>query len=329
MAASRRAGERPLTSLGIGLAELETFLTVASTASFSAAALRLGLSQPAVTARVQKLEQVLGTRLLHRTTRSVEVTEAGRRLAAAAAEAMHGLRAIVSGLLEESGKARRRVSVAATPMVAATLLPGIVQAWRAVHPEVPVTIRDLRHAATLESLDRGESDLAILALDRAPTRFRFQLLAREEMVALVPEGHALARAASIPLEELSRHAAIIIEHHAPILAQIEAACEARGLRLAQAMTVANTSTVLGMLAAGAGIAILPRIIPVNQVPPRHWLAIEGVSLHRTYGVLTPRGRELSSAARGFSDFLRRNWTAMTHGAPSPAGERKPAATPAR
>lgn len=95
-------GERLLSPAGIGLPELETFIAVAELGSFSLAAKRLNLSQPAVTARVQKLESTLGTRLLHRTTRSVEVSEAGRRLMGEAGRVLHDLRALISEFREAS-----------------------------------------------------------------------------------------------------------------------------------------------------------------------------------------------------------------------------------
>lgn len=276
--------------------------------SFSRAARRLNLSQPAVTARVQKLEQTLGVRLLNRTTRNVEVTEAGRRVAVEAEEALRNLSRLVGRLLEEAGKARRRVVVATTPMVAAHLLPGALRRWREEQPEIEVVMRDLRHAEVLESLDRGDCDLAVLALDKAPPRVRFDLLMDDEMVALVPDGHAFGRRQSISLAELAAQPVMLLEQYTAIQAQLEQACAALGLHFAPSVVAANLQTVLGMLESGTGLAILPRIMAVHSPrQPRHFLRIEGVALRRRYGIATLRDREPSGAVRSFSGFLGRCW----------------------
>lgn len=276
--------------------------------SFSRAARRLNLSQPAVTARVQKLEHTLGARLLNRTTRNVEVTEAGRCLAVEAEAALRGLGRLVARMLEESGKARRRVAVATTPMVAAQLLPAALRRWREEHPDIEVVVRDLRHAAVLDSLDRGECDLAVIALDRAPPRFRFDLLMDDEMVALVPEGHELGARRSISLAELAAQPVMLLEHYTEIQARLEQACGALGLRFTPSVVVANLQTVLGMLESGTGLALLPRVMAMHgQRRPRRGLSIEGVTLRRRYGIVTPGDREPGAAVRSFCDFLRACW----------------------
>ena len=305
--------DRLLTSIGIGLPELETFLAVVSEGSFSQAARRLNLSQPAVTARVQKLEQMLDVRLLNRTTRRIEPTAAGTRLADEAGRALQGLHRLVTQMLVDSGKARRRVTVAATPMVAALLLPGMLQKWHAECPDIAVVMRDLRHFAALESLDRGECDLAVLALDEPLPRFRFELLMDDEVVALAPEGHVLATRGSITLAELASHPVMILEQYVGILAQIEQACTAQGLHFAPSAAAANLQTILGMVDAGAALAVLPRVMAGrSRSEPRHCLAIEGVTLRRRYGVLTLRERRPSMAALSFSEFLRAQWLGLTN-----------------
>lgn len=307
--------ERLLTSIGIGLPELETFLAVVAEGSFSQAARRLNLSQPAVTARVQKLEQMLDVRLLNRTTRRIEPTVAGTRLAEEAGRALQGLQRLVAEMLVESGKARRRVTVAATPMVAALLLPAVLQKWHAEFPDVTVVMRDLRHFAALESLDRGECDLAVLALDEPVPRFRFDVLMDDEVVALVPEGHALSTRGSITLAELASHPVMILEQYVGILAQIEQACTAQGLHFAPSGAAANLQTILGMVDAGAALAVLPRVMAArSRSEPRHCLTIEGVVLRRRYGILTLKERTPSMATQNFNRFLRAQWVRLT-GAP--------------
>lgn len=297
-----------MTSRGIGLAELETFLAVVAEGSFSRAARNLHLSQPAVTTRVQKLEQTLGVRLLVRTTRSVELTTAGEALARETKDALQGLHRVVARMLEESGKSRRRVTVAATPMVAALLLPPALQRWRLDHPNLQVVVRDMRHYAALESLDRGEVDLAIIAIDEPIPRFDFQLILDDEVVVLVPKDHDLSARPVISLVELVSHPVMMLEHYIGIHADLERACRIEGLKFAPSLVAANLQTIIGMLDTGAGLAVLPRVMATHtQSQVRHCLTIDGVRLRRRYGILTRRDNELGPSVRTFCDFLHSHW----------------------
>lgn len=316
--AAASSGERPLTSLGIGLAELETFLAVVAEGSFSQAARRLSLSQPAVTTRIQKLEQTLGVRLLNRTTRSVTPTRIGHRLAQEAGETLQGLNRLVARTLEESGKARRRLTIATTAMVAAHLLPGVLRQWQAERPDIAVVIRDLRHQAVMESLDCGESDLAVIAIDSPVPRFRFQLLLDDEMVALAPPGHELEHRRSISLAEFAACPVMLLERYTDIQARIERACSLQGLNFAPSLVAANLHTIIGMLDTGAGLTVLPRVIAMHGQPgPRHCLAIEGIDLRRRYGILTRRDGGQNLALHRFCDFLRQRWQGFSGPAEMP------------
>lgn len=297
-----------MTSRGIGLPELETFLAVVAEGSFSRAARKLHLSQPAVTTRIQKLEQTLGVRLLVRTTRSVEVTAAGEELARETKDALQGLHRVVARMLEESGKSRRRVTVAATPMVAALLLPPSLQQWRTEHPDLQVVVRDLRHYAVLESLDRGECDLAIIAIDKPIARFDFELILDDEVVVLVPKDHGLSARSTVSLRELVSHPVMMLEQYTGIRAEIERVCGMEGLPFTPSLMAANLQTIIGMLDTGAGLAVLPRVM-ATQSPytMRHCLTIDGVRLRRRYGILTRRDSDASPAIRSFKHFLHQNW----------------------
>jgi len=108
----------------IELVDLETFVAVATLGSFSAAARQLNITQPSVTSRIQRLESSLGTKLLVRTTRRVELTPRGDLLRVEVGRTLMGLRRLVDSFRLDAAAARSRVVVAATPMVAATMLPG-------------------------------------------------------------------------------------------------------------------------------------------------------------------------------------------------------------
>src|SRR5882672_10285999 len=105
--------------INIETADLQSVLAVADLGSFRAAAASLGCSQPAITARIQRVEAILGLRLFHRTTRRVTITEAGERLRVRAERTVSELQAIVQEFNDEAQLKRGRVVLGATSTVAA------------------------------------------------------------------------------------------------------------------------------------------------------------------------------------------------------------------
>src|SRR5690606_21191519 len=128
--------------LNIGPDELETFIAVSELGSFRRAAEKLGVSQPSVTSRVQRLENVLGVKLLNRTTRRVTTTEAGERLRLRAEHTVTELRSLVQEFRDEATLRRGRVAIAAASSLAASVLPPIIRHFTQANPGVTVTLID-------------------------------------------------------------------------------------------------------------------------------------------------------------------------------------------
>lgn len=309
-AAELAAVSGALAISGVALAELETFLVVSEMGSFSLAAKRLHLSQPAVTARVQKLEALLGVRLLNRTTRSVEVTEAGTRLAARTRETLAGLRDLIADFTTHNVAARSRVSVVTTPMLAATMLPRLISRYNARYPDVEVNLLDIRHVAALQSLECGDSDVGVMALDAPQPKLRFTLLKKDPIALVLPAGHPLAQERAVNLKQLARWPVMVPDHYAALMAVVAQAFAQHGLQFKPAVTAANLTTVMGMLDAGRGVALLPAgMAQHNAQRPRIVVPLADCELYRDYGIFTPRHRELNAAARSFVDFLQVDFAA--------------------
>ena len=299
---------------GVALAELETFLVVSEVGSFSLAAKRLHLSQPAVTARVQKLEALLGVRLLHRTTRNVKVTATGERLATRARETLAGLRDLITEFTVQNIAARSRVAVVTTPMLAATMLPGVLSRYNARYPDVDVNLLDLRPVAAFQSLERGESDVGVMALDDPQPRLRFTLLKKDPIALIVPEDHPLAQKTSVTLQQLAHWPVMVPVHYTALMAVVAEAFAENGLQFKPSATAANLTTLMGMLDADRGVALLPAgMAQHNAHRPRIVVPLADCALYRDFGIFTPRHRELNAAARSFVEFLKADFAAVELG----------------
>ena len=183
------------------LRHLRYFVAVAEQENVSRAALKLHVSQPALSRQVRDLEEELGFPLLLRSAKSVRLTDAGRTFLAEAravlqraAEAVTAARAVATGR-------RGELNVGYAPMPTVRILPPTLRAFQAERPEVRVRLHDLSTEEMLTGLRDGRLQLALLV---RPTRamlrgFRFEELIRDPMRLAVPPGHPFARLRAIPL----------------------------------------------------------------------------------------------------------------------------------
>lgn len=298
--------------MGIELVELETFIAVAQSGSFSVAAQLLHVTQPSVTGRVQRLETALGTKLLVRTTRKVETTPQGEQLLREATVAMKGLRNMVDGFRQKARLARERVVIAATPMLSAMSLPPVIHAYSERFPDVQIELRDLQYPDALAALDAGTADMAVLALEAEDARFRFQSLWTDEMVLVVPVGHPLAGMGRVGMEQLAAHPLMVVGQYQPLLLRLADEMKRHGLVLPPSRSVANLNTLLGLLEAGLGITLLPRSVGRRNEGQRHVIVeIEGLALQRKYGIALPQKARQSTAAQSFCKFLKQTMSSRT------------------
>lgn len=292
--------------LRIDLAELETFIAVAELGSFSAAAQLLHLGQPSVTSRVQRLEATLGTRLLVRSTRKVETTADGARLVQEGNAALDALRDLAEDFRQGAQRARQRVVVASTPVMAATILPSLIRDYAARFTDVEVKLLDLSFPEITASLEKGEADVAVVS-DLGDGRFHSELLGSDTVVLAVPANHPMHGRSSIAVQELPQLDILMIELYRPLLETVTSALQARGLPPPRVGFVSNLTTLSGMLDAGLGVGLMAFASGRRRQAAGDSIAsIDGLDLRRNYGLLYPRKSEPGTAVLSFCHFLRQS-----------------------
>lgn len=248
----------------LSLRQLEQFLAVTETMSFRRAAERLNMAQPPLTAAIRQMEDALGVRLLERTNRIVGLTEAGRvlreearRTLAQAARAETLARRAGQGI---SGSLR--ISFVASAV--RHLLPELVADFRRTHPDVLLELTEMPSARQVEALldDRIDVGIVVLPLPaEAEKQIAVHVVARKHYVAALPAHHALAATSTrpIPLAALAHEPWILFPaHEGPGLhAMILAACAAAGFTPQVAQRAVQMETILGLVAAELGVAVVP------------------------------------------------------------------------
>jgi LysR family transcriptional regulator, carnitine catabolism transcriptional activator len=243
--------------------------------------------------------------LLVRTTRKVDVTRRGSLLRAEADRTLAGLRRLADRFRLDAAAARNRVVIAATPMVAATMLPDVIRSHGESYPGIEIQVRDLRHGDALQALADGDADVAVVAFDGKDKRFRSQTLSNEDMVLIVPPDHPLARPGRATLDEIAAFPLMMLEQYETMKARIAAEVARHGLTLKPAASAGNLNTLLGMLDAGMGALLLPRVMARRSLQAGHVMVeIEGIELHRRFCIVMPRDARPTAVLKRFCRHLR-------------------------
>ncbi|GAA4368948.1 LysR substrate-binding domain-containing protein [Nocardioides caricicola] len=252
------------------LRHLRSFAVLAEERHFGRAAERLHLAQPALSQQVKQLERELGVELFTRTTRRVDLTEAGARLVGHAREVLGDVdRARDDMAALASGRAGR-VSVGFVGTATYDVLPRVAQEVRRSLPGVELDLRgELLSPELAAGLADRTYDLALLRPGEPGLDAR--TLRTERLVAVLPAGHPLAGRRRIGLAALRDEAFVMHPsgHRSSIHARVLEACAAAGFQPSSVVEVAETATLVVFVAAGLGVALVPE--PVRA------LGLEGVA----------------------------------------------------
>jgi DNA-binding transcriptional LysR family regulator len=297
-----------MNPINIGPRDLEAILAVAEHGSFRAAAAALGLSQPSVSARIRHAEDVLGVKLFHRTTRRVTITRHGERLAQRAEQAMADLRALAHEFKEESRLQRGRVIVGATPSIAGSMLPKIIQGFRRRWPGIEVVLQDDFLGRALDRVHLGDVDFAVTPTAEKDDRFESEPLTREDFLLLVPRTHVLARTRSVSLAQAVQYPVLTLPTGTATRELLASVYQSAGFPFRPTFETHNMISVLAMVKAGFGVAYVPSgVLHLLNLEDLTTLRVRDADLTRTISITRARGRAIQPASAALMQALRREY----------------------
>lgn len=283
------------------LRELEAFVWVARAGSFSRGARALNMSQPALTVRIRHLEEVLGVRLIDRTTRSMSLTQVGREFLPVVERVLGEIGEVAANVGELAGRRRGVVTVAALPSVASAVLPGAIAAFRADHPGITVRLRDGVAQRVTDLVKSGEADFGIGSPTRGDRDLRVSALMSDPVGVVFRPGDALDRRRPVRIEHLLAVPLILLDPQYSVRVLVDRAFESIGRSVTPAFEVSYVPTALGLVKAGLGVAILAlsahESVPLGGLRARpivHPLLVRRISL------IESAQRSLSPAAQQFA-----------------------------
>jgi DNA-binding transcriptional LysR family regulator len=290
------------------LPQLEAFVEVARRRSVTAAAGALFVTQPALTARLNALETMLGVQLVHRRRRGgAQLTEQGRvflpyaeRAVGAVAEGRRVLDALASG---RAGQ----VAIGCSPAVSTYVLPTILRRFAATHPGVQLAVRTGHSEEVLELVKREQVEIGLVRALRDPQVESFGLY-EDRLVLVVHPSHPFAAAGQVRLEQLSDERFILFDRESSYHELTSALFREAGVSPGGLMELDNIDAAKKMVEEGLGMTLLPRIAVAEEVAAGRLalVEIEGVAPLRRpiVAVRAANAPPPSPAAADFLELLR-------------------------
>jgi len=286
--------------------DLRVFSTVASERSFSRAARKLRRTQPAISQAIKRLEQATGEQLVDRSSRDGTLTDAGEllldyanrllRLEAEATGAVSELRDVKAG----------RVLIGANEGAVYSVLP-IVEAFHREHAGVLVEVRRIAARNVAQEVMLRNVDLGVLTFNPAERELSSIVLGRDELVLLVPPGHALAGRKQITMEEMGRQILIAHNDPSPAREQVLRLYEQRHAALNIRISLPSLDAIKRAVETGLGVALLPRRCAQGEIARGQLLEVQVPDLRapRELRLVHRKDGHLSHAAAAFVETTKK------------------------
>lgn len=280
---------------------LATFIAVAETESFSAAAAQLHLSQPAISKRVALLEQQVGNQLFDRVARQVRLTDVGRTLLPFARKVLQDVEDARRALSHLTTRVGGRLSIGTSHHIGLHRLPGVLRAYTQAYPGVDLDIQFMDSEVACEAVLAGKLELGIVTLPTQPLpQLQTRLVWPDPLAVVVAPTHPLVMLKKPKLANLAEYAAVLPDVATYTHRIVTAALEQHGLRPRIRLSTNYLETLKMLVVIGLGWSVLPCSMLDHELVA---LAIPELALQRQLGVVWHQKHTLSAAANALLGLL--------------------------
>ena len=257
------------------LKQLRQFAAIAEAGSVSRAADRLGMAQPALSSALSGMEKNLGSRLFIRTRSGVQLTEAGVRLLEQARQVLEQANEFEVLARELAAGSAGRLRIGFITSALYDILPASLAKLRVRYPEVRIELREMASDAQSQALREGEIDVGFCRSPLPARRsLREKLLSSSPMVAAVPEDFPRAASGSVALADIAAFGLILPpETQSGLQTRILQAIQAQGISPRVVQEANRNQTMLACVAAGIGVALVPRSIQSTSFRGVHFCKV--------------------------------------------------------
>ena len=288
--------------------QLAAFCEVVERRSFSEAAAKLGVTQPAVSQQVRALEQRLGAQLLDRSGRRVEPTEAGLRLYRGAQRLLSMEEQLLEELGEPEGPLHGALQIGASTGPAAIVLPLLLCEFQRKNPELHVELSVSDTQSVVELVADRRLELGIVGAARRHRSVAFEPFFLDEVILVTPPAHPFA-AKTVDLDELAKGPLILMQQGAGVRQMVEDELRKSGRKLRDLdapLELGLQESVRSAVQAGYGVSFISRRAVESDLASGTLAEarVRGLDLARQISIARAAGRAGSSAAQAFVAFAR-------------------------
>jgi DNA-binding transcriptional LysR family regulator len=269
----------------MNLHQLRVFFEVAEARSFSAAAEKLHVTQPAITLQIKNLEDYYELKVFERIGKKVLLTEEGKVLFDFANQMLTLSRQTEEALADLKGLSRGTIQIGTSYSFGDYYLPTLLKAFHKKYPKVSIGISAGNTSQIIEDTLLHKNDIAFVAYHPGNNKLVVREFVSDILVAIVPNQHKLAGRESITLNELNREPLILRERGSSYRGMVDETFKRKGISPLIIMESASTSAIKKMVQSGAGIAILSRQVVKEEAEANAFKAIEFTEVemaHRFY-----------------------------------------------
>src|SRR5205085_4814259 len=298
----------PMTSLP-SLRQLEYVVAVADERSFGAAASRCHVSQPGLSLQLAGVGRLLGVRIFERDRRGVLVTAAGEEIVARSRTLLDSARDLVEVARHRARPLVGRLRLGVIPTIAPYLLPSALAVVRREYPELRLTLREEKTEVLVSLIDKGQLDVALLALDTATDKLDSQLLFEDEFVLAMVTGHRLAKKKEVRERDLEGERVLLLEDGHCLRDQALAVCSRAGADENADLRATSLATLVPMVSGGDGVTLLPSIAVAQAAGRGSGIEVRPFrrpAPHRKIGLVWRRGSSRADEMRLLAQSLAKS-----------------------
>jgi len=281
------------------LRQLEYVVALARELNFRQAAAGCHVSQPALSSQIQQLEAQLGVVLFERDKRSVQITPAGEELAGRAQKILDQVEEMVASVQGTTGKLVGSLRMGVIPTVAPYMLPNFVGEVHEKFPDLKLYLREEQTSRCVEQIERGELDVALLALEADLGDLHTVPLFEDPFMVVLSPGHPLAERDEIKEEDLAKERLLLLEEGHCLRAQVLKLCEHAATEDLDILGGTSLTTLMQMVNSDMGITLLPQMAVEKEVASASGVIVKPMPEPRPYRTIGLVCRDKSPRAADF------------------------------
>lgn len=286
--------------------QLSYFLEVAAHSSFSKASKAIHLSQPTLSKMVKNLEEELGVVLLNRSTRRVDLTDAGKVVQAHAQNVLVATQNLLSAVADLTEMRSGQFKLGLPPVIGASFFPKVISDFHELHPDIGIHLVEEGGKKIEQLLLEGAIDLGVVVLPVEETLFEMVPIVERRLCLVLPVSHKLADKQQVSLAELRDDSFILFRQEFNLHDRVKEACVREGFEPQVAYESTQWDFIYELVSAGQGVSLLPETV-CSKFDSEKVRVIRDIEpdIHWDLGIIWKKDGYVSHAAKGWIEFAQR------------------------